>query len=90
LIKISSNILEEITELTFKGNYKEIGKLVRKAKRQGYSPEDIVKALSAGITSVSRKYKKEGMYLDDIVVSAAAFEVGVRSLPPMPEEEKSP
>ena len=89
LIKISSNILEEITELTLKGKYKEIGKLVRKAKREGYTPQEIIQALSAGITSVSRKYKKEGMYLDDIVVSAAAFEVGARSLP-VSDEEKSP
>lgn len=85
----SSNLLEEITELTLKGNYKEIGKLVRKAKRKGHTPEEIIQALSAGITSVSKKYQKEGMYLDDIVVSAAAFEVGARSLP-VSDEEKSP
>jgi uroporphyrinogen decarboxylase len=90
LISISENFLEEITELTSKGKYKEIGKLVRKAIREGNNPQDIVQALSFGLSSISKKYQKEGMYLDDIVLSAAAFEVGVQSLPQQPEDLKAP
>jgi len=81
--------LEQITEATSKGDYKNVGRLVRKAKRQGYSIDDITKALSAGLTDVSNKYKTKGMYLDDIIKAAGSFEVGIQSLG-IPEEEKEP
>ncbi|MBD3340850.1 MAG: hypothetical protein GF353_17205, partial [Candidatus Lokiarchaeota archaeon] len=74
------NILEEITDLTVKGNYKELGKLIRNAKRKGVDSQDIINALSNGVTDVSDKYKTKGMYLDDVILSAAAFEIGVQSL----------
>jgi MtaA/CmuA family methyltransferase len=77
---MSDEILELITEAAAKGDYKNIGKLVRKAKRQGNPRKDIIKALSAGLTDVSSKYKTKGMYLDDIIKSAGAFEVGIQSL----------
>ncbi|NVM16509.1 MAG: cobalamin B12-binding domain-containing protein [Candidatus Lokiarchaeota archaeon] len=77
---MSNDNLEQITEATAKGDYKSIGKLVRKASRQGISRENIIQALSAGLTDVSKKYKVKGMYLDDIIKSAGAFEVGIQSL----------
>ncbi len=86
---MSSNLLEEITEATSKGDYKSLGKMVRKARRTGHANEDIIKALSEGLTSVSEKYKTKGMYLDDIIMSAGAFEVGVQSLG-LAEEPKEP
>lgn len=81
--------LEEITEATAKGNYKVIGRLVRKVRRQGYSDEDIINPLSVGLTDVSEKYKTKGMYLDDIIKAAGAFEVGMQSLG-LKEESKEP
>ncbi len=86
---MSNNNLEQITEATSKGDYKSIGKLVRKASRQGYSREDIIQALSAGLSDVSKKYKIKGMYLDDIIKSAGAFEVGIQSLG-LSDEPKEP
>ncbi|NVM44775.1 MAG: cobalamin B12-binding domain-containing protein [Candidatus Lokiarchaeota archaeon] len=81
--------LEQITEATVKGDYKNIGKLVRRASRQGVSRESIIQALSAGLTDISKKYKIKGMYLDDIIKSAGAFEVGIQSLG-LSDEPKEP
>jgi MtaA/CmuA family methyltransferase len=86
---MSNDNLEQITEATSKGDYKSIGKLVRKASRQGYSREGIIQALSAGLSDVSKKYKIKGMYLDDIIKSAGAFEVGIQSLG-LSDEPKEP
>ena len=86
---MSNNNLEQITEATSKGDYKSVGKLVRKASRQGDSREDIIQALSAGLSDVSKKYKIKGMYLDDIIKSAGAFEVGIQSLG-LSDEPKEP
>ena len=86
---MSNDNLEQITEATSKGDYKSIGKLVRKASRQGNSREDIIQALSAGLSDVSKKYKIKGMYLDDIIKSAGAFEVGIQSLG-LSDEPKEP
>ncbi|MFX1446278.1 MAG: uroporphyrinogen decarboxylase family protein, partial [Promethearchaeota archaeon] len=77
---MSENIIEQISKTTFKGDYKSIGKLVRKARRQGHSNEEIIKSLSTGLINVSKKYKKEGMFLDDIIKAAGTFEAGFQSL----------
>jgi len=86
---MSNDNLEQITEATSKGDYKGVGKLVRKASRQGDSREDVIQALSAGLSDVSKKYKIKGMYLDDIIKSAGAFEVGIQSLG-LSDEPKEP
>ncbi|MFW9901654.1 MAG: uroporphyrinogen decarboxylase family protein [Candidatus Thorarchaeota archaeon] len=86
---MSENIIEQIIEATFKGEYKLIGRLVRKARRKGSSNEVIINALSTGLIKVSDKYKVEGMYLDDIIKSAGTFEAGYQSLG-LQDESKAP
>ncbi|MHA1293534.1 MAG: B12-binding domain-containing protein, partial [Promethearchaeota archaeon] len=83
-----AEILKEITLTTIKGEYKKIGRLVRKALRQNISHEEIVNSLSRGLIEITEKYKKKGMYLDDIILSAAAFEVGFQSLKFPKEQSK--
>jgi uroporphyrinogen decarboxylase len=87
---LSDNIIEQITQAAYHGDYKTIGSLVRKAKRKNFSPEEIIEALSKGITTISKKYQKEGMYLDNIVLAAGAFELGVQTLQLPKEEPKKP
>ena len=77
---MSEKVIEQICEATFKGEYKLIGRLVRKARRLGYSNQEIINALSSGLLNVSKKYKVEGMYLDDIIKAAGTFEAGYQSL----------
>lgn len=77
---MAKDIIELISQATYKGDYKSIGRLVRKAKRGDISPQEIVQALSDGLTSVSNKYKTKGMYLNDIILAAAVFESGIQSL----------
>ncbi|MFX0058655.1 MAG: uroporphyrinogen decarboxylase family protein [Candidatus Hodarchaeota archaeon] len=86
---MSDDNLELITEATSKGDYRNIGRMVRKARRMGLSNEEIINSLSAGLIDVSNKYKTKGMYLDDIIKAAGAFEVGIQSLK-IPEESKEP
>ncbi len=86
---MSDEMLEEITEAAAEGNYKEIGRLVRKARRKGFKVEEIIEALSSGLTDTSKKYKSKGMYLDDIIKSAGAFEVGFQALG-LPDPTKEP
>ena len=89
MLLVDEIFLEQITEATAKGDYKNIGRLVRKAHRKGLSSEEIIKALSAGLTDVSNKYKTKGMYLDDIIKAAGSFEVGFQSLG-IPDEIREP
>jgi len=87
---MSNNLLKEITQLTSNGEYKTLGRLIRKARRKSKTNQEIIQALSDGLKLVSEKYKTKGMYLDDIVMSAAAFEVGIQSLGVITEESKMP
>jgi uroporphyrinogen decarboxylase len=86
---MSDELFEELTEAVAEGNYKDIGRLVRKARRKGFEDENIIKALSSGLTDTSKKYKTKGMYLDDIIKSAGAFEVGFQALG-LPDPTKEP
>jgi len=86
---MSDEILEELTEAIAEGNYKVIGRLVRKARRKDFTDDNIIKALSSGLTDTSKKYKSKGMYLDDIIKSAGAFEAGFQALG-IPDPTKEP
>lgn len=82
-------MFEELTEAVAEGNYKNIGRIVRKAKRKGFKNDNIIKALSSGLMDTSKKYKSKGMYLDDIIKSAGAFEIGYQALG-IPDPAKEP
>lgn len=86
---MSDELFEELTEAVAEGNYKNIGRLVRKAKRKGFKNDNIIKALSSGLMDTSKKYKSKGMYLDDIIKSAGAFEIGYQALG-IPDPAKEP
>jgi len=86
---MSDEILEELTEAIAEGNYKVIGRLVRKARRKDFKDDNIIEALSSGLTDTSKKYKSKGMYLDDIIKSAGAFEAGFQALG-IPDPTKEP
>jgi MtaA/CmuA family methyltransferase len=86
---LSDELFEELTEAVAEGNYKNIGRLVRKAKRKGFKNDNIIKALSSGLMDTSKKYKSKGMYLDDIIKSAGAFEIGYQALG-IPDPAKEP
>ena len=86
---MSDELFEELTEAVAEGNYKNIGRIVRKAKRKGFKNDNIIKALSSGLMDTSKKYKSKGMYLDDIIKSAGAFEIGYQALG-IPDPAKEP
>ncbi len=87
---MSSNFLEEITQMTCKGEHKLIRQLVRKALRQKITPHKIIQALSNGVINASKEFKDKGMFLDNIVLAVGAFEIGTQLLPLNTEVSEKP
>ncbi|MEX2703937.1 MAG: uroporphyrinogen decarboxylase family protein [Candidatus Freyrarchaeum guaymaensis] len=85
---MSGKVLEDVKKATHYGDYKSIADIVSNALKQGADPMDVMQALSEGIISVSGEYKTKGMYLDNIVLAAAAFEVGMAQITPIFEKER--
>ncbi|MFB0563815.1 MAG: uroporphyrinogen decarboxylase family protein [Candidatus Lokiarchaeia archaeon] len=85
---MSSKAKEEVKKATHNGEYKNIGEIITNALNQGAKPMEVMQALSEGIISVSDEYKTKGMYLDNIVLAAAAFEIGTAQLAPILEKER--
>ena len=77
---MTENLLQEIKQTVIDGDYKSIGRKIRKLRRKNIEEQEIVQALSEGLMDISEKYKTEGMYLDNIVKAAATFELGTASL----------
>ncbi|TFF95297.1 MAG: hypothetical protein EU547_07685, partial [Promethearchaeota archaeon] len=77
---MTENLLKDIKQTVIDGDYKSIGRKIRKLKRKNIEEQEIVKALSEGLMDISEKYKTKGMYLDNIVKAAATFELGTTSL----------
>ncbi len=88
---MKKGILENIAQGVTEGKYEQIIELCEHAAKEGYPPSDIiVKGLSAGMIQSGKMYGKKGMYLDSILWSAAAFQLGLASVSSQPEAEQAP
>ena len=88
---MNKTILEDIARGVTEGNYEQIIELCEHASQEGCSPSDIIlKGLSAGMIRSGKTYGKKGMYLDSILWSAAAFQLGLASLSSQTEAERAP
>ncbi len=77
-------ILDDIYNATFKGNYKDIGGLVKKAVGDGINVHDIVnKALSAAMLEVGDKFGSGELYMPDMLLSAKAMKEAMEVLKPL-------
>ena len=66
----------------------EIAELCEQALKEGHTPaEIIVEGLSSGMTKCGKKYGMRGMYLDTILWSMTAFQMGLASLSSASQEE---
>jgi 5-methyltetrahydrofolate--homocysteine methyltransferase len=77
-------ILDDIYNATFKGNYKDIGALVKEAVDDGTDVHDIVnKALSAAMLEVGDKFGSGELYMPDMLLSAKAMKEAMEVLKPL-------
>jgi len=78
---MKSGILEQISTSVVSGDYEKTIELCGQALQEGHPAADvIVKGLSAGMTKSGKTYGKRGMFLDSILWSAAAFQMGLASV----------
>ncbi len=86
---MESSHIDDVVRAVVEGNYSGAVKLCEKAHEAGIAARDIVsQGLSKGMVETARRYRSKGMYLDSIIRSAAAFQLGVASLQSHLEQEK--
>ncbi len=78
---MATEILNEIAGSVVKGDYERTVELCQQALQEGETAAKvIVQGLSAGMSKCGKKYGKKGMFLDTILWSTAAFQMGVASV----------
>lgn len=86
---MTKEILKQIAGSVVEGNYEQTVELCSRALEQGLSASEItVGGLSAGMTRSGKTYGKKGMFLDSILWSAAAFQMGLASIGSISEAEQ--
>ena len=81
------SILTEISENLQRGKAKVVRELVQQAIEQGVSPEDILnKGLLDGMNVIGEKFKKNEVYVPEVLVSARAMNMGAQVLKPYLEQ----
>ena len=77
-------IIEEISELLQKGKVKNVKALVQQAVDEGYDPRVILNdGLLAGMAVVGGRFKREEIFVPDVLISARAMNVGLTILEPL-------
>ena len=77
-------IIEEISELLQKGRVKNVKALVQQAVDEGYDPKVILNdGLLAGMAVVGGRFKREEIFVPDVLISARAMKVGLEILEPL-------
>jgi uroporphyrinogen decarboxylase len=85
---MKSGILEQIADSVVGGDYEKTVELCGQALQEGHPAADIiVEGLSAGMTRSGKTYGKKGMFLDSILWSAAAFQMGLATVSSQSEAE---
>ena len=76
--------IDDIYNLTIKGNYKDMAALVKKAVADKVHPGDIVnKALSPAMIEVGDKFGSGELYMPDMLLAAKAMQTAMEILKPL-------
>jgi 5-methyltetrahydrofolate--homocysteine methyltransferase len=76
--------LKAISEALMKGNAKLVGELVKKAVDEKMKPKDILdKGLIAGMSTIGEKFKKNEVYVPEVLIAARAMHAGLAVLEPV-------
>ena len=82
--ELKMQILTEISENLQKGKSKIVKELVQKAIDSGASPEEILnKGLLDGMNVIGEKFKKNEVYVPEVLVAARAMNMGMQVLKPI-------
>lgn len=77
-------MIEEISELLQKGKVKNVKALVQQAVDEGYDPREILNdGLLAGMAVIGGRFKREEIFVPDVLISARAMSVGMAILEPL-------
>ena len=78
------SILEQISENLIKGKAKEVRELVDKAIKENIKPADILnKGLLAGMSLIGERFKKNEVYVPEVLIAARAMKAGMENLKPL-------
>jgi len=76
--------LKAICEALMKGNAKLVGELVKKAIDEKMKPKEILdKGLIAGMSTIGEKFKKNEVYVPEVLIAARAMNAGLAMLEPV-------
>lgn len=77
------SILEEISEFLQKGKRKNVKALIEQALEEGIDPKIILKeGLMSGMSIIGGKFKREEVFVPDVMMAARAMNVGLSILEP--------
>ena len=77
------SILEEISEFLQKGKRKNVKALIEQALEEGIDPKIILKeGLMSGMSIIGGKFKREDVFVPDVMMAARAMNVGLSILEP--------
>ena len=77
------SILNEISEKLQRGRAKEVSALVEQALAENYSPADILnQGLIAGMNEVGDKFRRNEVFVPEVLVAARAMNAGLKVLRP--------
>ena len=78
-----SEALQQISELLMKGKAKEVAELVEKALADGVEPASILnEGLLAGMSIIGGKFKRNEVYVPEVLIAARAMKAGMQILQP--------
>ena len=82
------SITEEISEKLQKGRAKEVAALVEQAMQEGTAAGVILnEGLIAGMNAVGEKFKKNEVFVPEVLVAARAMNAGLKILKPAMQNE---
>jgi 5-methyltetrahydrofolate--homocysteine methyltransferase len=77
------SILNQISENLMKGKAKDVAALVEQALTQGEKPADVLnKGLLAGMSIIGERFKKNEVYVPEVLIAARAMKSGMAILQP--------
>lgn len=77
------SILQEMAEALMKGKAKDVGELVEQALSDGLAPNEILnEGLLSGMSVIGARFKKNEVYVPEVLIAARAMKAGMAILQP--------
>jgi len=78
------SVLDQISENLIKGKAKDVKALVEKAIQEKVKPADILnKGLLSGMSVIGERFKKNEVYVPEVLIAARAMKMGMDVLKPL-------